>query len=137
MKGNGKPLVDRRPSGRQPAARGLDWPRVNEMRHWARTEGWGFTSHEQVPMILAMPAYQHLKRSAVYEVLMNQAWRDPQYVPGASWVDLVRPHAEPATPGILLWIFLWALAVRRLTGGLQVPHALGGSTYYEGRHVCD
>lgn len=123
-----QPLGDRRTGHLQRAARGLDWPRVNEMRHWARTTGWGFTPHEQVPMVLAQPAYQHLKRSAVYEVLTNTAWRDPQYDPRTPVKELIA--RSTTAPGLFLWLLLWALAVRRLTSGLQMPPGLGGSSYY-------
>lgn len=53
---------------------------VEDIRTWARTEGFGLSVMEQVSTLQALfPGYAALSPATLREVLRNESWFDPSY----------------------------------------------------------
>ena len=58
---------------------------ILRMRRWAACEGWGMTRKAQANVIKA--SFPHLAFGTIYDVLSNETWFDPLYVPGKPDVE--------------------------------------------------
>lgn len=112
------PRTCRRTTGhhRNPGRQKLSKYAVQDIRTWARTEGFGFSPAEQATMLQAQfPGYAALSATTLKDVLRNQSWADPSYdrdVPlVAPMPDVVAPNGIGATMAAALPLWIVALMV--------------------------
>jgi len=85
---------------------------VTEIRRWVRTEGYGLRIYEQVASLRAT-RYPDMSIDALYEVVTNQSWFDPDYdrtvpeclVELGLWASLL--SISPSW--VMILILLWTL----------------------------
>lgn len=96
---------------------------VQDIRTWARTEGFGLSAAEQATVLQAQfPGYAALSATTLKDVLRNQSWADPSYdrdVPlVAANPAYVAPTGMGATMAVALPLWIVALMVALC---MQVP----------------
>lgn len=100
------PLLTRRHTGddRRGNRRLTRWD-VTRIRRWAQTTGSDLTMGGQIETIRSWPSYAMMSEAAIRDILLNNAWHDPAYVPGAT------AQAVQTLPSSLTFLcvllFLW------------------------------
>ncbi len=75
------------------AAGKLSWTLVREIRQWAARQGACLIQKDQIDVL--QESYP-LSRSTLKQLLRNETWHDPRYVPGAPDIDYYRQFGEPS-----------------------------------------
>jgi hypothetical protein len=71
----------------------LSWALVREIRQWAARQGACLIQKDQIAVL--QESYP-LGKGTLGDILRNESWYDPRYIPGAPDVDYYRQFGEPS-----------------------------------------